>query len=372
MIRRRGTSSLSSLLSSRSFAWILFLVGTSQSILVVSSFSEGESNEDHGQRYGNPTGNDHHYSPAPDGVCTAGITSDLNGDCVSSSSTFDWERNIRGWESVYSNGGTAQAYKPSVKSQSTVCDPRVYRGEASSKYKVASWPYSRTSWPSNQLPTLSLHVRLFSCPVSKEASLSEREFCQPLSTLEGRIEIWQARPDGTYSSLRPGVDDNDCRASSPVSSDTMTFHTVFPGSTGILGGLGPGGFDTMFYGPPTIHLLVSASSHSPVLVDVPFLVDVNTLQQKTFKWPDWRGSAWIRNKPAQPPFQFAGWDVSPDRSHVDVSINVYLSAAEGSQNGTRFAGRSPLCHSLFQLLPGAFFREPLGVCVPSILDFFSI
>jgi hypothetical protein len=57
------------------------------------------------------------------------------------------------------------------------------------------------------------------------------------------LEIWQARPDGTYSSLTG--DDYDCRArivpNSLDASSSVLIDTFAPGSTGCLGGLGPKG-----------------------------------------------------------------------------------------------------------------------------------
>lgn len=65
--------------------------------------------------------------------------------------------------------------------------------------------------------------------------------------------MWQTRPDGTYSSLRPDTEEGDCHASVPIQQNNVNtnefsnnlghvqFTTLAPGSPGLLNGLIPDG-----------------------------------------------------------------------------------------------------------------------------------
>ena len=129
---------------------------------------------------------------------------------------------------LYQHGGSAQAYKPDAPITSVICEKR-----KASTYKPASWPFSRSSIKNP--PRLDIKIHLWSCTPTEEEECS----CQPLSDT-GFIDVWQARSDGTYSSLRPGEEEGDCRARLPLPEDGLVeFETIAPGSTGSLNGLGP-------------------------------------------------------------------------------------------------------------------------------------
>ncbi len=137
---------------------------------------------------------------------------------------------------LYQSQATAQAYKPNSPESTSLCfQPR-------RRSKVATWPYSR----SRSLPVnLKLVVRLWSCPYLDGNSQNCRNMLGDSYSNQHNLtlEIWQARPDGTYSSLTG--DDYDCRArivpNSLDASSSVLIDTFAPGSTGCLGGLGPKG-----------------------------------------------------------------------------------------------------------------------------------
>ncbi|CAB9500636.1 expressed unknown protein [Seminavis robusta] len=131
---------------------------------------------------------------------------------------------------IYQQGGTAQAYKPDEPISNLICNATEIVEEKQMKHKVATWPFSRSTRKSP--PLVNLKLNLMRCSKEgDEEDLSEENdnqedpetqldatatdcCCRPLlaSQENATIEIWQTRPDGTYSSLRAGSDDGDCRA----------------------------------------------------------------------------------------------------------------------------------------------------------------
>ena len=188
--------------------------------------------------------------------------------------------------SIYGSGGTAMAYKPNQPESSVICD-----ASDPQKYRIAGWPFSRSTW--KNAPSVQLKINLFGCQAGGDTCC-----CHTLN--EADIEIWQARPDGTYSSL--SNEDKECRARSHTVTGNAVFQTVAPGSTGSLQGLGPNGWEFAPYGPPTIHILVKATEYDATLVDVLLPINMKTLEHGKFWGPDIRGSAWVRQK--------AGWRFS--------------------------------------------------------------
>jgi hypothetical protein len=141
--------------------------------------------------------------------------------------------------SIYSQGGTAQSYKPNAPSSSAVCKPET---SMAYKYKTASWHLSRKISTKGTAPELDVTLKFKSCPALEQ----DGDDCN-CSSMAGPalpsniVEIWQTRPDGQYSSLRQS---DECRAQVPVDArGDVRFTTVAPGSTGIMGGLGPSGFE---------------------------------------------------------------------------------------------------------------------------------
>ena len=261
--------------------------------------------------------------------------------------------------SIYDfGGGSAQAFKPNAPMKLDVCAPQL-----DTKYNVASWPWSRGSRNSG-VPHLSFEVNLWSC---KQGNIDQC-CCTPFSSESITMEIWQARPDGTYSSISPGREEGDCRATVPVKGSKASFETLAPGSTGSLGGLGPFGWDSIPYGPPVLHMLISAKGHDRSLHHLPLLMDRKNLERRNFRWSEWRGAAYFTQpKTRETGYEITSWTTKHVNS-VKVEMDVFLSQTEQSDAAVKDA----FCTSRFYGLPSSFFLEPIALCAPSMLDFFEL
>jgi hypothetical protein len=210
------------------------------------------------------------------------------------------------------------------------------------------------------------------------------------------IEIWQARPDGTYSPLRSVSNFNtndtsdrddsgqggDCRARIRLERGSLaaSVTTVAPGSTGALQGLGPNRWDFPPFGPPAVHVLATAPGHAPTLFDLPLLFHRRTLEAKrSMLGGDWRGSAWMREDPQHKPYEVRRWVGLPEQNKIEVDLNVYLtrlppraSTTEEAQRDGSSVSTSLWCPSLLYGLPSSFFLEPIAVCARPLLDFFEV
>ena len=286
-----------------------------------------------------------------------------------------------GTESLYRFGGTAQAYKPYAPVKASICDAPV-NTTTTVPYRVATWPYRRATYSNStkmKMPKIFLSVTLMSCGESKKPSSC---CCHPWnaksSPVTATIEAWQARPDGSFGSLRPGVEDGACRAqleshNKGGGGGTFEFHTFPPGSYGILGGLGPNKWDFMPYGEPVIHFLVTTSAgYAPTLVDVPIYFHWDSLESRSFGWNDWRGSAWVRQKSEDAGYEITYWKADRPRRSISIGLNLFLQQNPSfPDTGSAFSHEST-CESLVYGLPSSFFREPMAVCASSTLDFFTI
>lgn len=268
----------------------------------------------------------------------------------------------------YQRGGTAQAYKPNAPVKSSVCD------SDRTRYKASTWPHGRSN--QRTAPTVTVQLNLYEClsyeSMDKKTRTKTEECCCTRTDDTGiQIEVWQTQPNGRYSSLTPGTDDGVCRATLPGTQ----FSTVAPGSTGILGGLGPHGWDIGPYGPPSIHILTSSAEHDPLLVHVPMTLDRATLESRSFFGPDWRGPAYVTTKvPAeQQSFSIEKWTVvGDDKDAIDMTVNLYLTTSDDDDDGPTDI-RNALCpSSSWYGSPSSFFLEPISVCAPSLLDFFPM
>lgn len=289
---------------------------------------------------------------------------------------------------IYGHGGTAQAYLPGAPISTTVCDAALYQ---TSRHRVAGWPLTRTSHRS--APRVALRIHLWSCQDSGafdkkddkdvdpkkcccDTLKAERRVGESPSEPAATIEIWHARPDGSYSSLRGGTDElsrGDCRTRVHLErgSSSVSVNTVAPGSTGSLGGLGPNRWDFPPFGPPVVHVLVSAPGHATLLLDIPFLFNRKTLNQKaSMLGGDWRGSAWMRESCEDKPHDVRKWVANPTENRIDVDLNVYLTRVPERDVGG--SATSLLCPSMLYGLPSSFFFEPIAVCARPLLDYFAL
>ncbi|KAG7344172.1 hypothetical protein IV203_022180 [Nitzschia inconspicua] len=278
---------------------------------------------------------------------------------------------------LYRNGGSAQAYRPNAAMSTTVCSKNM---SDYLPYKVSSWPFSRRSSRKGTAPTIDVTLHLWSCqPKLDDEQKVSGCSCTPLTDVNAKtalgtstaatVEVWQTQPDGRYTSLHS--DGNECRATVPANDQgDVEFSTVAPGSTGIMAGLGPRGWENSPYGPPVMHLLVKAPHHDPLLLDVPVLIHPKTLQERPFSLSifDWRGLSWSkRSKGEAPPYKVASWTADKEKNHIDMKVNVFLElqTAERSPKAPEF------CPSWY-FLPGSFFLEPISVCAKYLLDFFQL
>lgn len=256
--------------------------------------------------------------------------------------------------SLYGSGGTAMAYAPNQPESAVICDDDGAAAAGARTYRAAGWPFSRSTWP--HAPKVQLKLNLLGCVNAKGDTCC----CHALS--EAEVEVWQARPDGTYSSLT-GV--GDCRARSQTRNGSVVFATLAPGSTGAMGGLGPGGWEFAPYGPPVLHILAKAAGHAATLVDVPLSVHARTLARGAFRGPDIRGAAWVRSSGSSR-YSITSWAGFPGENRIEVEIDIYLL-----QTGPH-PSSSTLCPSILYGHPSSFFLEPIAVCAPSMLDFFAL
>jgi len=182
-----------------------------------------------------------------------------------------------------------------------------------------------------------------------------------------KLEVWQTRPNGLYSSVTPNLEEGICRATVPITNSKAVFTSLAPGSTGILGGMGPSSWDFMPYGAPVINMLLSGSNyHEPLLINIPIVFD-NKLQPTNFFGPDFRGSAWTTRKSRTASYQIQSWNTDSEGQSIEIHLNVFMTATNSS---TPLQNR--LCRSKFFISPSSFFNAPIAVCAPFLLDFFEL
>ncbi|KAL3773789.1 hypothetical protein ACHAW5_002997 [Stephanodiscus triporus] len=190
-------------------------------------------------------------------------------------------------EDSYRRGMTAQAYKPHSPVKTNVCQ---VHPENSGGWKVANWPLWRGTY--DEVPLVVIG-NVYSCGAS------------PIARNTTTMEVWQPRPDGTFSSLRSGIEEGECRASVPIVSGmdgefsnvigNFQYETLAPGSPGIFGGLVPGSDDYPPYGPGGIHMYLNIEGYHPLLGRL----DMNDLDD------------WVLKKDSRGRFRFRGWDLRP-------------------------------------------------------------
>lgn len=358
-------------------------------------------------------------------------TCEEEGVCLDNKPKCGFPRSFCKWDAkkstMYQYGGTAQAYSPGAPLSDSVCDPQQYQN---TPHRVAGWPFHRSNHRSS--PVVYLQINLWSCQVKDSASTHPNDSSKPLSRSaadessnnskcccdplkagrageytsdsvpSGTIEIWQARPDGSYSSPRAAVTNSgsaynssyvydtsqgDCRGRVHLErgSSSVSIITVAPGSTGALQGLGPNRWDCPPFGPPLLHLLATAPGHAPTLFDLPLLFHRKTLKRakRSMLGGDWRGSAWMREDPPDRPYDVRKWVGLPKQNRIEVNVNVYLtrlprppssssSTATSEKADGSSVSSSLWCPSLLYGLPSSFFLEPIAVCARPLLDFFAL
>ena len=320
-----------------------------------------------------------------DDYCTQQIPMKENKLCQSSSS--DNREKIQSsllMDHYYSRGMSAQAYKPDSPIKNIVCEAAndVDEGSSNLHNNVAHWPFWRSSY--NNAVQVVVHANIYSCRGGHPST----------DTTTMTMEVWQPRPDGTYSSLRTGIEEGECRANVPVSTKTnedfsniigqARFETLVPGSSGVLGGLIPNtSKEYPPFGPGIIHVYLNAKGFYPLLGQL----NMNELDD------------WLLNKDSRR-FRFRGSDFRPQANanniegsssgggisiqsvsqislHLSLEVDVFIVPLE--QIDVEETTQSPnpsdvFCTSrgLVNWITSGFFKQPITVCFPSLLDFFQL
>ncbi|KAL7482392.1 hypothetical protein ACHAW6_008058 [Cyclotella cf. meneghiniana] len=299
----------------------------------------------------------------------------------------------------YNVGMSAQAYKPNAPVKRQVC-------EASTNGRVQHKVARNPIWRTNYRESIPITIRgsIYACISNENDSIpmnhDERQ-------RNARIEVWQPRPDGTYSSLRNGVQDGDCRATLSITTDSITLNnfqlghvvieTLAPGSAGILGGLGPSPSSFWFgeyppYSPGRIHFLVNVPGYYPLLAELSMNTVGKMLSNNArrgtvardigdryrFFGGDWRPHDAIvhDNNGAV----FGGMELQS--ATIDETLLVEIAfflvpILSGNGSGEemrdkRLRPRDVFCSSGFFGWIPSFFKEPISVCFSSLLDFFAL
>lgn len=272
----------------------------------------------------------------------------------------------------YDAGRSAQAYKPNAPMKKQVCDVRSNRTN-----KVAR----NLLWRTNKREATPIFIRgnIYTC--AEEAS----------RTNNITMEVWQPRPDGTYSSLRQGVEEGDCRATVSVDAiDTESkypnllksfdLETLAPGSHGLLGGLVPSTFGEFVYGQGKIHFLINVDGHYP-LFDELSMSDLNRflLKDDSATWnsvhffgPDLRPHVAISSRDKD---VVGGMEVQSATiidSKLQVEIDFFLAPMSNEATDSMQARRVFCSDRGWMGSISSFFKEPIAVCFPSLLDYFAL
>lgn len=299
----------------------------------------------------------------------------------------------------YHEGMSAQAYKPNAPVKSSVCEvTQINSGNGDDSNQPQHTVAHRAYWRSkyDDVVPLIVHGNIYSC-----GSPSSPQPTSPSSDAL-LLEVWQARPDGTFSSLRPGIEVGECRASVPVDTKTtntgfsniigqVQFETLAPGSPGILGGLMPDSSrDYPPYGPGVIHMYLNVEGYYPVLGQL----NIHELED------------WMLQKDSEGRFRFKGFDIRPHaarkstksvvhhgieiqsvqkvsrpgyNSALEVNVDLYLVPNSGANEvGNNASAKKKSLSDVFCSSQrhfswiSSFFKEPIAICFPSLLDFFPL
>lgn len=278
---------------------------------------------------------------------------------------------------------TAQAYKPNAPIKTIICDASSSRDY--NVHKVAHWSFWRSDY--NDLVPIFIKGNLLSCNSGGDAAAVIEN--------DATLEVWQPRPNGTYSSIRPGVEDGDCRASVPITTTTkysdddrnidnddnnrigtVEFETFAPGSIGILNGLVPSSSrDYLPYKPGAIHMFLNVEGYQPFLIELR-MSELNdwipaNISKGRFKLSGGKSSSnnggsieILSVTPKSRP----GYELA-----IEVEINLFLVGKDKETHDTM--GDIFCSHNLqrgrLNWIP-SFFKEPISVCSAAYMDFFAL
>mmetsp|Transcript_208 Transcript_208/g.397 ORF Transcript_208/g.397 Transcript_208/m.397 type:complete len:434 (+) Transcript_208:22-1323(+) len=288
----------------------------------------------------------------------------------------------------YRCGISAQAYKPNAPVKTSVCEVQpTNTGDISNPlHSVAHWSFWRSNY--KEVVPIVVHANVYSCGLPAVSPSNDGI----------KLEVWQPRPDGTFSSLHSGMEEGDCRASvtaiTGIESEwsnllgQVQYETLAPGSTGLLGGLVPDSSrEYPPYGPASINMFLNVEGYNPSLVQL----NMNELDK------------FMLQKDSDGRFRFNGWDLRPHASKttkydvadgiqiqsvkkisrpgfnlaLEVEVDLFLVAASGNEEEGSAAEQTD-SHVFCSYSDGyfnsmsSFFKEPITLCSPSMLDFFAL
>lgn len=293
--------------------------------------------------------------------------------CPSSQSTIESTTCLL--QHAYDAGKSAQAYKPNAPLKKNVCETQGKRANRLARNFI--WRSSK-----QESMTISIRGNVYTCAenLSVKSNMT--------------IEVWQPRPDGTYSSLREGVEEGDCRAtllvndadSIPEVSNMLGrvhFETLAPGSSGLLGGLVPSSTHGEYiYGPGKIHVLINTAGHYPLFEEIS-MSDIEGVLSNDygarsnnvhFFGPDLRPHVSVAAK-INKKHSFGGMELQSSRivdSKLEVEVDFFL-APMPKEHSVELKATQVFCSAGGWVGSFAsFFKEPISVCYRSMLDYFAV
>ena len=299
----------------------------------------------------------------------------------------------------FDQGISAQTYKPNTPIKSTICEVDD-SDDIQSTYNVAYWSFWRSSY--NIVPKIVVTANICSCgDVDNSISSSESSITSASNEEEGdngliTMEVWQPRPNGTYSSLRPGIEEGDCRASVPIQQSNnnnefsniigqVQYTTLAAGSPGLLNGLIPhSSRDYPPYSKGNIQMYLNINGYYPWLGQLSMNELDATLKNKEFQ----AGSVGRRPHDAKNVHDKSSSSGSGSgggieiksvtqvsESLIQVEIDIFIEQRKPEEIIASSQDSSDIfCSSrgLFNWITSSFFKEPIAVCFPSLLDFFQL
>jgi len=312
------------------------------------------------------------------------------------------------------NTGSAQAYKPNAPINTSVCKAMTTTTKSHYNYKVTNRWLPWRSVRKSPAPIVKVNGRLVDVDLEVDLNMDSR--CRddglafiPDNDDSAHVEVWQALPDGTYSSLlstshapsqrqNHGYKEDGCRARVPllqssVSSNPLSFvfETYAPGATGAMGGLGPGGWDIPPWKLPVIHILTWLDGYQLSLIEIPITPYGSEADVATTDNGDSTGTSYKRSfNWGEASFH---WNHTGDELDVTVDIHMRRKHPNGinedydddnniaSRKDRYFLEadlRRTLCqrHSdygwWYPSSPQSFFMEPITLCRPFMLDLFPL
>jgi hypothetical protein len=140
--------------------------------------------------------------------------------------------------------------------------------------------------------------------------------------------------------------------------------------------------------------ITTTATTTTTFIDLPILVTPTTYEWTKFRGADYRGPAWVATKSQHrnrqrhhntkdnsslfsgERYQILKWEPKREQNHIDIEIDLFLPPHHRSTtttSGLPLNQHHVMCPSSYWYgFPTSFLVEPMAVCAPSLLDFFSI